>query len=147
MTEPTEPTDTRAGRTRAAARAAADAARRLDRNPSLVSAVRRLRDHLPGDRNFGDPLSTADRKHFAVLQRQLQELTGSGEGAVRELSGGAIQVWQSFLSARGRDVGEVDVSLLFTDLAGFSSWALTVGDEQTLRLLREVGLAIEPPVT
>lgn len=130
----------------AAARAAGDAVRRLDRSQPLLNAVRRLRDHLPGDRYFGDPLSTADRRHFAILQRQLQDLTGTDEGVVRELSGGALQVWQAFLSARGRDVGQVDVTMLFTDLVGFSTWSLAAGDEQTLWLLRQVGHAVEPPV-
>jgi adenylate cyclase len=142
----TEPPDQPRGRARVAGRAVADAARRIDRSEPLLRAVRRLRDHLPGDRHFGDPLSTADRKHFAVLQRQLQDITGSEEGVVRELSGGALQVWQAFLSARGRDVGEIEVTLLFTDLVGFSSWALTAGDDRTLQLLRQVGHAVEPPV-
>lgn len=143
----THPTDPRAGRARAVGRSAADAARRLDRSRPLVNAVRRLREHLPGDRNFGDPLSTADRRHFAILQRQLQDLSGSQDSVVSELSGGAMQVWQAVLSARGRDVGETDVTLLFTDLVGFSTWALAAGDERTLHLLRQVGYAIEPPVT
>jgi adenylate cyclase len=45
---------------------------------------------------------------------------------------------------RGR--GKVDVAILFTDLVGFSSWALEAGDAAAVRLLREVGGAIEPPV-
>lgn len=127
--------------------AVVDGARRVDRSRPLITTVRRLRDHLPGDRNFGDPLSMADRKHLAVAQRHLAQLAGSGEGVLHELSGGALQVWQAFLSARGRDVGEVDVTLVFTDLVGFSGWALTAGDTAALRLLRGVGTAIEPPVT
>lgn len=141
------PADDRAGRTKAAAQRAGQAVRRVDRSRPLINAVRRLRDHLPGDRYFGDPLSTADRKHLALLQRQLSDITGSEEGLVKELSGGALQVWQAFLSARGRDLGQVDVTLLFTDLVGFSTWSLSVGDERTLWLLRQVGSAIEPPVT
>jgi adenylate cyclase len=39
------------------------------------------------------------------------------------------------------------VAILFTDLVGFSSWALEAGDEPALRLLREVAAAIEPPVS
>jgi class 3 adenylate cyclase len=39
------------------------------------------------------------------------------------------------------------VTLLFTDLVGFSSWALEVGDDTALLLLRRVASALEPPVT
>lgn len=38
------------------------------------------------------------------------------------------------------------MAILFTDLVGFSSWALEAGDAAALRLLREVSEAIEPPV-
>ena len=36
--------------------------------------------------------------------------------------------------------------MLFTDLVGFSGWALHAGDELVVELLREVGEAIEPPI-
>lgn len=38
------------------------------------------------------------------------------------------------------------MALLFTDLQGFSSWALQAGDAATLELLREVGIAKESAV-
>jgi adenylate cyclase len=38
------------------------------------------------------------------------------------------------------------MALLFTDLVGFSSWALEVGDAAALELLREVGTAVEGAV-
>lgn len=65
---------------------------------------------------------------------------------VRELGRGALQVWQSVLETRGHDHGEVQLTVVFTDLVNFSSWALRAGDDETLRLLREVAVAIEPPV-
>src|SRR5271165_2250981 len=34
----------------------------------------------------------------------------------------------------------------FTDLVGFSTWALESGDEPAIALLRAVGEAIEPPM-
>ncbi len=126
--------------------AIAQGARRLDHSPALINTVRRLRDHLPGDRNFGDPLSVADRRHFAVAQQHLASISGAEDGVLNEISGGALQVWQAVLGARGRDTGEVDVTLLFTDLVGFSSWALSAGDEEALGMLRTVGSALEPPV-
>jgi adenylate cyclase len=36
--------------------------------------------------------------------------------------------------------------VVFTDLVDFSSWALGAGDDEALRLLRDVAVAIEPPV-
>jgi adenylate cyclase len=141
---PPPPETTRARRATAAVRRTA---RRLDRSRPLINTVRRVRDHLPGDRNFGDPLSVADRRHLAIAQRQLAEMTGSPDGVARELADGAMQVWQALLTARGRDLGPTDVTLLFTDLVGFSTWALSAGDDATLELLRAVGTAVEPPVT
>jgi adenylate cyclase len=38
------------------------------------------------------------------------------------------------------------VTLVFTDLVGFSTWSLSVGDEATLRLLRRVSQVVEPPL-
>ena len=35
---------------------------------------------------------------------------------------------------------------MFTDLVGFSSWSLQAGDDATLKLLRRVAAAIEPPM-
>jgi adenylate cyclase len=121
-------------------------ARALDSNPRLVSVVRRLRERLPGDRDFGDPLSTARFGHLAIASQQWTELTENRPGVVREVGRGALQVWQSVLEARGRDRGEVQLTIVFTDLVNFSTWALRVGDDETLGLLREVAVAIEPPV-
>jgi adenylate cyclase len=38
------------------------------------------------------------------------------------------------------------MAVMFTDLAGFSSWALKAGDEPALALLREVGTRVETAV-
>jgi adenylate cyclase len=121
-------------------------ARAIDRNERLYGLVRRLRHQLPGDEDFGDPLSTARFGHLAVANSQWTELTEGRPGVVREVGRGALQVWQSVLEARGHDRGEVQLTILFTDLVNFSSWALRAGDDDTLILLREVATAIEPPV-
>jgi adenylate cyclase len=39
------------------------------------------------------------------------------------------------------------MAVMFTDLVGFSSWALKAGDEPALALLREVGTRVETTVT
>ena len=58
----------------------------------------------------------------------------------------ALQAWQRLAESQDRGRGKVDVAVLFTDLVGFSSWALEAGDRAAIRLLREVGEAIEPPI-
>jgi adenylate cyclase len=64
----------------------------------------------------------------------------------REVGLTALQLWQATLSHTGRGRGEREVTILFTDLVGFSSWALGAGDDDALPLLRRVATALEPPV-
>ncbi len=122
------------------------AALRLDTAPGLLAAVRRLRARLPGDERFGDPLSTAGVTPVEVVARGVSAMQPERESLVQELGLTGLQLWQSLSEATGRGRGDVDMALLFTDLVGFSSWALRAGDESTLRLLREVGLVVEGAV-
>jgi adenylate cyclase len=46
----------------------------------------------------------------------------------------------------GRGRHDTDLTLLFTDLVGFSAWALEAGDDDALTLLREVAKAQEPAI-
>ncbi|GAA3714190.1 hypothetical protein GCM10022238_31130 [Gordonia hankookensis] len=67
---------------------------------------------------------------------------------VRELGLGAVQVWQSLVSRRTvHDDNPVPATILFTDLVGFSTWALGAGDDQVLRLLAQVNDVTESVVT
>lgn len=67
-------------------------------------------------------------------------------GASREVGLGALQLWQAVLERAGRGRGERDVTIVFTDLVGFSSWSLVAGDADTLTLLRQVSKAVEPAI-
>ena len=116
---------------------------RLDGEPSLISAARRFRQRLPGDERFGDPLSTAGRAPVEVIARGVSALQPGRESVAKELGLSALQVWQSLSEATGRGRGDLDMALLFTDLVGFSRWALGAGDAAVLELLREVGVAVE----
>jgi adenylate cyclase len=118
----------------------------LDRRPGAVEALRRVRRVLPGDPGFGDPLSAAGRDSAATVARIADRLFDEQPRASREAGLGALQVWNSLLERTGRGRGDLELTVLFTDLAGFSSWALRAGDEDTLVLLRQVAAAIEPPV-
>ena len=132
------------GRLRRAARGAAGVVSRADQHPRVVAAARVARERLPGDSRYGDPLSTAGADQGAG--RRLYELTDANPGALREVGFGALQVWQALSESQGRGRGHEERAILFTDLEGFSEWAMEVGDDAALDLLRDVGQAIEPPV-
>jgi len=128
-----------------AARLAA-ALRRLDAQPRLVDATRRARRRLPGDSLYGDPLSTAGTRAPQLLGRQLAALSGERPSVMRELGFSALQLWQGLSEAQGRGYGERDLTIMFTDLVDFSSWALHVGDAAALELLRQVDVAVSSAV-
>jgi adenylate cyclase len=123
------------------------AAMRLDSQPTLLAAAKRLRTRLPGDEQFGDPLSTAGPTPVQVVARGLSSLRPyERESVVQELSLAGLQLWQSVSEAAGRGRGEIPLAILFTDLVAFSAWALKAGDAATLELLRAVGSAQEAAV-
>jgi len=119
-------------------------ARELEQSPSLVRAARRLRQALPGDAEFGDPLSTAGNEQPQVVGRRLSVLTEQRPGLLRETALSALQVWESISEKQGRGRGKERLAVVFTDLAAFSEWALKAGDDEAVRLLREVDIAMEP---
>lgn len=121
-------------------------ARKLDRDPRLLTLLQRARRLLPGDERFGDPLSTAGAAQRDMVGRRLAEVTAERPGVLRELGFSALQVWQALSEAQGRGHGDDEVAIVFTDLVDFSTWALDAGDDQVLELIRDVAEAIEPPV-
>jgi adenylate cyclase len=123
-----------------------DAARQLNRHPRLVGAAKRTRERLMGDDQFVDRLSTARGRPSDLAARQLVALRSDTPGVVGELGLTALQAWQTLAESQGRGRGAVDVAIMFTDLVGFSSWSLEAGDELTIRLLRAISEAIEPPI-
>ena len=132
--------------TRAAAARVATVARTANRRQAAVDALRRVRRALPGDPGFGDPLTAAGSNSAAVVARIADRLFDEEPRATHELALGALQVWHAAIQRTGRGRQPVDLTLLFTDLVGFSSWALQAGDDEALLLLREVAKAIEPAV-
>lgn len=122
-------------------------ARELNEHERVLDAVTRLRGRLPGDDRFGDALSTSDQARDPTFTRRLARLAGqSSGGAVHELGMGALQVWQAAAERSNRGRGTVDLTVLFTDLVGFSAWALEAGDRATLLLLRDVAGVLDPAV-
>jgi adenylate cyclase len=122
------------------------AALALDSQPALLAIARRARRGLPGDERYGDALSTAGDDPAQVVARRVAALQPDRPSVVQELGLSALQVWQSLSEKSGRGRGSEDVALLFTDLEGFSRWALKAGDAAAVRLLREVGEATEGAV-
>ncbi len=118
----------------------------VDSQPSLLTAAQRLRRRLPGDERFGDPMSTAGAQPVEVVARRVSALQPERKSVLQELGLGALQVWQSLSEATGRGHGDQPMAVLFTDLVGFSSWALRAGDGPALDLLREVGNRVEAAI-
>jgi adenylate cyclase len=139
---PPEPVDERAAsdtRVRRLRRLAVQ----VDSEPALLTAARRLRRRLPGDERFGDPLSTAGAQPVEVVARRVTALQPERTSVLQELGLAGLQMWQSLSEATGRGHGDLELAVMFTDLVGFSSWALRAGDEPALELLREVGGCVE----
>jgi adenylate cyclase len=124
----------------------ARAARRIDSSAALLTAAKFMRELLPGDSQFGDPLSTGGKESSQQLGRRLAELTEQRPGLMREAGLSALQVWEAVSEAQGRGRGTRDLAIVFTDLVDFSNWALDAGDDAVLELLRDVGRATEPAV-
>jgi adenylate cyclase len=120
--------------------------RTLNRHLQLLQAARGARERAFGDDQFVDRLSTARGRPTDLAASQLVAIRGETPGVFGEIGLTVLQGWQRVSESQGRGRGEVDVAVLFTDLVGFSSWALEAGDDSIVALLRAVSEAIEPPV-
>ena len=120
--------------------------RSTNESPGLINLIRRARNALPGDPYFGDRLSSTGFGGPEAAARAAHRLLGDRDGASRELSLATLQVWQALNERFRRRPAQEEVTLVFTDLVDFSRWALEAGDDATLRLLRRVAQAVEPPL-
>ena len=109
-----------------------DAVRRTDSNPQLVATAKFLRGLIPGDESRRPDLPEP-------MQRLMAEVQPKGPSTLNEIGKGAMQAWQALSEAQKRRRGNANVAILFTDLVGFSGWALEAGDEAALEVLRQVG--------
>jgi adenylate cyclase len=120
-------------------------ARRIDSGPRKLKLARAARELLPGDSGLGDALSTARGAPTDLAARRLAEVR-ERPSAARELGLGLLQVYQALSEAQGRGRGDLELTILFTDLVGFSDWALDAGDAAALELLRRVGDTVESEI-
>jgi len=120
--------------------------RNTNRNPNIIAAIRRARRALPGDPDFGDPLSAAGDSGPQAAARAADRLMPDRDAATREVSLATLQLWQAITERVSGRPANAEVTLVFTDLVSFSEWALQAGDDATLRLLRRVAQVSEPPM-
>jgi len=114
--------------------------------PKLINAMKIARELLPGDSRYGDQLSTAGSEPRQIMARRLGDLASERPGILKEAGLSALQVWEAVaVGDEGKPSGD-RLAIVFTDLVGFSDWALEAGDDIALELLRAVADAIEPPV-
>src|ERR1700760_1967264 len=73
-----------------------------NRSPGLVGFARRARRLLPGDPEFGDPLSTAGEGGPRAAARAADRLLGDRNAASREVSLSVLQVWQALTESVSR---------------------------------------------
>ena len=113
----------------------------------LATLARWARRVLPGDSEFGDPMSTGGEQLSQQLGRRIAEISADRPSALRELGLGALQVYEALAAGGWQEEGEAELTVVFTDLVGFSDWTLEVGDTAAAGLLREIDEAVTPAVT
>lgn len=119
--------------------------RNTNHNDGLVAFVRRARRVLPGDPDFGDPLSLAGVGGPRAAARAADRILDR-HAASREVSLAGLQMWQALTERVSGQPANREVTLVFTDLVGFSDWSLRAGDDAALTLVRRVTQVTEPPL-
>jgi class 3 adenylate cyclase len=123
-----------------------DGLRWLNRRRSLVALVQAGREVLPGDSDFGDPMSTAGTSAAHVLGRRAWTLQDGRFSLLGELALAGLQV-ADWLGEDIRGVSSAEEqAILFADLGGFSRWALNAGDGEVADLLRNADAVITAAV-
>jgi adenylate cyclase len=119
--------------------------RRVNEVPGLDQGVALLRRALPGDPDFGDPLSTMGSDPAQVVARRAYRIADGRLSLLGELGLAILQV-ADWAADGSNGTAPREVAIVFTDLVGFSEWALEAGDEQSLELLRRVGVVMQATV-
>lgn len=114
-------------------------------SPAVIAFIKRARRALPGDPEFGDPLSADGVGGPRAAARAADRLLDR-DAASKEVSLAGLQVWQALTERVSGRPANREVTLVFTDLVGFSDWSLRAGDDATLTLLRRVAQVSEPPL-
>ena len=103
-----------------------EAAVRIDSHPSVLQAVEPAAAPDARRRPLRRPaLDRRQPEPVGLMARGVSALEPDRPSALHEAGLGALQIWQSLAESAGRGRGEREVTIVFTDLVGFSSWALT----------------------
>lgn len=122
----------------AAGRRAAELLSRTDSSDAAVRAARAARSLLPST------VDTDSDRFSGRVGRLIDKSRPDQPSAVRELGLAAVSAWQGLVTRRPPRATEPrQATILFTDLVGFSTWALRAGDDLVLTLLAEVNSATE----
>ena len=120
---------------------------RVNRTDSVVEAARSARKVAPGELPILEVSSNPTRNSDRIA-RLIGEAGSAQPTALRELGLTAVQLWQALVARRPAVSAPSEyVTILFTDLVGFSTWALRAGDDKVLLLLRQVNAATTDVVT
>jgi adenylate cyclase len=120
--------------------------RRVNEIPGLDQGVALLRHALPGDPHFGDPLSTMGPDPAQVVARRAYRLADGRLRVLGELGLAVLQVADWAADGAANPAAPREVAIVFTDLVGFSEWAVGAGDAESLELLRQVGVVTQATV-
>jgi adenylate cyclase len=118
-----------------------------DANPDLIATAKLIRRFLPGDEGYSGSSPAAASQLRARIGRGLSDLKPERPSAMRELGLGVLQAWEALSERQRRRKGTADTAILFTDLVGFSTWALGAGDEAAVELLGRVEASEEDAIS
>jgi adenylate cyclase len=116
----------------------------LNERRSAQQLLAGLRRALPGDEQFGDPLSTAGGRPLDLVASRAYGLQHGRLSLLGETALLALQLAEWLVEDRGTEAD--GMAIVFTDLEGFSTWALDAGDEHSLELLRRVDVIVTSAV-
>lgn len=127
------------------ARRLEQAAERADAQPALAGLVGWLRSQLPGQDLAVDPLAIGPGLATDLAVR-LAPVAAHRPSVMRELGLSALQLWQAQQAPSRPDLEPDELTILFTDIEGFSEWTLEVGDSVAVAALKNVAEVVEPIV-
>lgn len=128
------------GRGRAFLAKSAAAAHKANRSRAMTNLVRSARENMPGGPK--KDLFQPDAVSTERLSNLVDRIVGDEPTVTRELGTLATATWQAMISRRDRDyLPPKPITILFTDLVGFSTWALNRSDDDIVRLLHAVNKA------
>lgn len=115
----------------------AEVAHRANRSAAMTGLVRAARENLPGGPK--KDLFQPDAESTERLASLVDRIVGDEPTVTRELGNLATATWQAVISRRDRDyLPPKPITILFTDLMAFSTWALDRTDDEIVRLLHAV---------